>query len=482
MSRAAWILAGTAVLAVSCKVGPNYMRPDTTPIPAAFRGQPVVEETDSELPTFGDLAWSETFGDPVLQGLIETALLNNYDLQIAAERVLQARSRVTIVGADALPDVSAGASFESSKATENGPIQLPAGVGPEAEQWLLTGNLSWEIDFWGRVARASEAARADLLATSYAQRAVVQGLVSQIAEGYFNLLLLDAQLAITEGTLKSRERSFELVSLRLEQGVVNKVEYYQAQGLVLDTAGLLPAIEQAIETEENGLRFLMGEGPGPVDRGRSLMEQEFGIAVPVGLPSDLLERRPDVVQAEQGLVAANARIGEARALLYPSISLTAFGGLASEELSDLTSSGSDTWGIAPSVRLPIFNAGRLRSNVAVTESQQREAALRYSQTLQDAFREVANALIGREKRADVRRWKAEFEASQRAQVELSRERYRGGVTSYLEVLDSERGHFEAEIGLAVSVRDELLAYVLLYRALGGGWQSPEPPAPTTGDS
>ena len=482
MSRSSWILVGAAALAVGCRSGPNYMRPEDLPVPAAFRGQPLEAQTGEELPTFGDLTWSEAFGDPALQALIEEALLNNYDLLIAAERVLQARSRVTITKADALPDVSAGASFETSKSTENGSIPLPAGVDPEGEQWLVTGNLSWEIDFWGRVARASEAARADLLATSYGQRAVVQGLVSQVAEAYFNLLLLDAQFAITERTLTSRQRSVDLVSLRLDQGVVNRVEFYQAQGLVLDTAGKIPALEQAIQQQENLLRFLMGNGPGPVDRGPPLMEQDFAICVPYGLPSDLLERRPDVAQAEQALVAANARIGEARALLYPAIRLTAFGGLASEELSDLTSSGSGIWSIAPSVSLPIFNAGRLRANVDVTESQQREAALRYSQTLQGAFRDVADALIGREKLVEVRSWREQFEASQRAQVELSRERYHGGVTSYLEVLDSERGHFEAEIGLAVSIRDELVAYVLLYRALGGGWQVPDAAAPTPGDS
>ncbi|MFT5050941.1 MAG: multidrug efflux system outer membrane protein [Chlamydiales bacterium] len=419
------------------------------------------------------MAWSEAFGDPVLQGLITEGLRANYDLLIAAERVMQARALVTITGADQRPEVAAGASFESSKLTENGALAFPAGVDGKSEQWLVSGNLSWELDFWGRFARASEAARAELLSTEHARRAVMQSLVAQIAQGYFDLLLFDAQLEITRRNLESRSKSFDLVSLRLEQGVSNKAEYYQAQGLMLDTAGRIPDLKQSITQQENLLRFLTGAGPGPILRGEALMDQDFEISIPIGLPSDLLERRPDVGQAEQALVAANARIGEARALLYPSIRLTAFGGLASEDLSDLTSGGSDIWDITPSISLPIFNAGRLRANVDVSESQQREAALRYSKTLQNAFREVADALIGRQSRGEVRDWSEQFEASQRGLVELSRDRYHGGVTSYLEVLDSERGHFESEINLALSVRDELLAYILLYSALGGGWQAAE---------
>lgn len=471
MSQIQCKVAGFALMLTGCTVGPDYLRPDTTPVPETFRGQSASEAGAESTETFGDLAWSEAFGDPVLQGLIADGLRANYDLLIAAERVLQARALVTITNADLRPDVSAGAAYETSKASENLSFPLPAGLDSKSDQWLVSGNLSWELDFWGRFSRASEAARADLMATHHARRAVMQSLVAEIAQGYFDLLLLDAQLDIATRTLESRRKSLDLVSLRLEQGVANKVEFYQAQGLVLDTAGALPALQQAIQQQENLLRFLTGAEPGSILRGDALMEQDFTISVPIGLPSDLLERRPDVGQAEQALVAANARIGEARALLYPSISLTAFGGLASQDLSDLASSGSDIWSISPSISLPIFNAGRLRANVDVSESQQREAALRYSQTLQGAFREVADALIRRQSRGEVRDWRAQFEAALGAQVELSRDRYRGGVTSYLEVLDSERGHFDSEINLAIAVRDELLAYVLLYSALGGGWQA-----------
>lgn len=452
-----------------CAVGPDYTRPEDTPLPESLRGRgPAATATEAAL-TFGDQSWTEVFGDPVLQALIETALRENHDLLTAAERVLQARAAVTITGADRWPDVSASGSFQKAKATENGSSPLPAVVDPESEQWAVTGDLAWELDFWGRFERATEAARADLLAAEYGRRAVVQGLVSQVAAAYFDLLLLDAQYDIATDTLQSRESSLELVSLRLEQGVVNKVEYYQSESLVLQTAGTLPRLEQAIEEQENLLRFLTGAGPGPIERGRPLREQASAIELPVGLPSQLLERRPDVAQAEQALIAANARIGEAKALLYPTVRLTAFGGLASGDLSDLADSGSEVWGITPSIYMPIFNSGSLAANVEVTESQQREAAVRYSETLQAAFREVADALVAREKRAEIRDWSAQVEEVLRNQVELSRERYRGGVTSYLEVLDSERGYFDAEIGLATSIRDELVAYVGLYRALGGGW-------------
>ncbi|MFT7669529.1 MAG: multidrug efflux system outer membrane protein [Planctomycetota bacterium] len=478
MSKANWILGVVITLsATSCMVGPDYERPGDLPVPDDFRAQKAADsavqtEQDAQR-TFGDLAWSEAFGDPVLQELIETALENNQDLAIAAERVMQARSFVTITAADRLPDVNAEGSYQVSKSTKNGTIPLPSGFGSTTEQWLVGANLSWELDFWGRFARASEAARADMMATHYARQAIMQSLVAELASSYFDLLLLDAQLHISQETLDSRQSSLDLVSLRLDQGVANKVEYYQAQGLVLETASVLPALEQAIQQRENAIRFLIGAGPGPVTRGLPLREQSFAIDVPIGLPSNLLQRRPDVSQAEQGLVAANARIGEAKALLYPSIGLTVFGGLASEDLSDLTSSGSDTWGITPSVYLPIFNGGRLRSNIDVTESQKREAALRYTQTLQTAFREVADALIRRQKRAEVRDWQSQRESSAQSQVELSRDRYLGGVTSYLEVLESERGHFDSEISLTASIRDELLSYVQLYRALGGGWQGPE---------
>ena len=464
-----------------CQVGPDYERPDYL-MPEAFRGNESVAAPDPALATLGDLAWVEAFGDPVLQSLVRTALSENYDVRDAAERVLEARARLTITRADRLPDIQVSGAFESAKGTENGANPIPNGVDPKTEEFRLVGDLSWEIDFWGRVARATEAARAELLATELSRRMVIQTLVSDLALAYFDLLDLDAELEITRRTYASRQRSYELVALRLEQGVANRVELRQSEGLVLQTAGIIPDLERLIEQQENLIQLLVGGNPGSVPRGRALLEQERVLDVPVGLPSECLQRRPDVRTAEQVLVAANARIGEARARLYPTIRLTALGGTASEDLGDLLESGSGIWSLVPSITQPIFNAGRLRSNVEVTEAQQRQAALGYLRTIQQAFREVADALSAREKTAEVRVWRERLEEALRDQADLSRDRYHGGVTSYLEVLDSERDHFEAELSLVRAVRDELFAYVLLYRALGGGWQGAEELAATGGET
>jgi multidrug efflux system outer membrane protein len=466
--RRALLLA--SLLAAGCTtLGPDYERPETE-TPEAFRGlEGAPAPTEGQL-TLGDLEWSAVFRDPVLRDLIEQGLESNYDVQIAAERVLAARSRLTIVRADMYPDVALSGGGQFTRDTKNGPQELPPGVDKDNELAFLSADLAWEIDFWGRVERATEAARADLLATDMSRRAVAQSLVAALAEAYYVLLELDEQLVISQRTLESRERSLRLVSLRLEQGVANKVELRQAEGLVITAAGNVPRIERDREQVENLIRELLGQNPGPVPRGRPLREQERTVDVPEGLPSEVLARRPDVVIAEQQLVAANAQIGAARALLYPTIALTGTGGVASEKLSDLFKHDSLTWNVSPSATLPIFNAGRLEANVQVSESQQREAVLQYQQTVRGAFREVADALIGREKASEIRDYRQQYETALADQTRLSNKRYRGGVTSYLEVLDSERDYFDAELGLAQAVRDELLSIVFLYRALGGGWQ------------
>jgi multidrug efflux system outer membrane protein len=473
----------TAVLAAAllggCRVGPDYERP-AYPLPDSLRGTERVAEEAlvDEAEAFGDLEWVAVFEDPVLQVLVRTALVENYDLRAAAERIVEARARLKITRSELYPDLQAVGAYQDAKATETGANPIPPGVDERTEEYSLVGDLTWEIDFWGRIASATDAARADLFATELARRAVVQSLVAEVALAYFDLLELDAELEITRRTLESRQSSYELVALRLEQGVTNRVELRQSEGLVLQTAGLVPALEQRIEEQENLIQFLIGGNPGPVPRGKPLAGQEQGLELPAGLPSELLTRRPDVRGAEEGLVAANARIGEARALLFPTLRLTAFGGVASEDLDDLFDGNSDTWSVVPSLTQPIFNAGRLRSDVRVTESQQRQAALAYMATLQQAFREVADGLAAREKTAEVRGWIEQLEEALQDQADLSRERYRGGVTSYLEVLDSERDHFDAELSLVRALRDELFAYVRLYRALGGGWQGAEELAAT----
>jgi multidrug efflux system outer membrane protein len=450
----------SSVLLTSCVVGPRFEPP--VPIePDTFRGTENTEES------FADLAWFEVFRDPALQGLVRTALRNNYDVRIAAERVIEARARYTIINSGRYPDVDAFGVQQWDRAPRD---RAPSGVGRNSQLTSIGLGLSWDLDFWGRYTSASDAARAELLATEFARVAVLQFLVTDLALAYFELLELDSELAIAQDSLGSRSKSVELVSARLKEGVANKVELRQAQQLVLIAASLIPILEQAIERQENFIRLLVGDLPGPVQRGDLGRYSENRIEIPAGLPSQVLTRRPDIQVAELKLIAANARIGEAKALLYPSVSLTASGGAASQQLGDLLRPGSGTWSLVPSISLPIFNAGRLSANVEVTESLQRQAALQYLATLQRAFREVADALIGHTKSHEARQLIQITEETLADQVRLSKMRYRGGVTAYFEVLDSEREHFDSELALARAIRDELTSTVRLYRALGGGWQ------------
>lgn len=458
------------LLATCTTLGPDYERSADLDVPHAFRSDPFEGEYDSESPTFGALQWRDVFRDPALQALIEEGLENNYNIRIAVERVRAAREQLVIVRSELYPELNAAAGGQATRLTKNGPEPLPPGVDKDQESVFAGLDAFWEIDFWGRIERASEAARAELLATDHARRAVTQSMVATIAEVYYDLIELDAEMEIALRTIESRERSLRLVRLRLEQGVANKVELRQSEGLVLQSSGLVPDLARRIEQRENLLRQLLGGNPGPIERGLPLLGQELTVDVPAGLPSELLDRRPDVMLAEQRLVAANARIGEAKALLYPSIRLTGSGGVSSEHLSDLFEHDSLVWNAFAGATAPIFNAGRLEANVKATESRQRSATLFYQQTLKRAFRDVADALIAYEKSREVRGVREQFEVTLADQTRLSHLRYRGGVTSYLEVLDSERDFFDAELSLAQAVRDELFSVVFLYRSLGGGWE------------
>ena len=466
-SRVASVRALLLVLLLglgACKaVGPDYQPP--VPVqPEEFRGASNTAES------FANQSWFELFRDPILQELITTALRENYDVRSAAERVVEARARYRFIDADNYPTIDAVGQQEWTRITGNGPGGLPPGVDRNQQLTSVGASLNWQLDFWGRFDRASEAARADLLATEYGRVTVLQSLVIDLAVAYFELIELDAELVIARRTLASREKSARLVQARLDQGVANAVEMRQAENLVLTSARLIPITEQEIEQTENFIRQLMGGLPGPVPRGTLRTDRGADIDIPAGLPSQLLERRPDILVSEMQLIAANARIGEAKALLYPTVELTAFGGGASEDLDEVLKAGSGTWSILPTVTLPIFNAGRLDANVEVTESIQRQAALNYLSTLQQAFREVADSLVAHEKLREVRRVQQLIQEALTDQLHLSNERYRGGVTSYLEVLDTQRDHFDAELDLVRSIRDELISTVLLYRALGGGWQ------------
>ncbi len=462
-----------ALLLASCRVGPNYARPEYA-TPEQYRGD--TEPAAPDAKTMGDLAWFEMFEDDALRELIRIAVAENYDVRLATERIAEARALWEIARGAELPVVDGAASTSYTGISRNGIPALPTG-DRDGMQYAFGGAFSWELDFWGRLDRATEAALAELLASEENQRLVLQVLVTDLATAYFQLRELDLELEIARATLASRKKSLELVSLRNQEGVSNLVEVRQAEVLVTTAQQQIPETERQIEQTENLISVLLGKDPGPVARGRSLVEQDLPAAVPAGLPSALLDRRPDIRSAEQSLIAANARIGEAKALLYPRIALTATGGFASEDLGDLLDGSSGFWDVGVALTQPIFNGGRLRANVRATESRQRQAVILYLQTIQRAFQEVADALVGYRKLKEFRDQQEILTKTLADQQRLSNMRYRGGVTAYLEVLDTDRQFFDAQLGLAQAQRNELLALVALYRALGGGWVDTAPQAP-----
>jgi outer membrane protein, multidrug efflux system len=442
LSRWSTVRAGARPLVLvlaACQVGPDYERP-TYPMPTSFRGGVDPGLVDPGRLTLGDLEWSWAFTDPVLHELVYRAVANSYDVRAAAERVLEARAQVTRARADRSPDIQAGVSVDSG-----------------AEAGLNLG-LGWELDFWGRISRATEAARAEVLASEFARGAVIQTLVADLALAYFELLSLDAELGIARGIHRTRVRSYELVVSRLEHGVVSHLELRQAEGAMFRAAAVLPELEGLVEQQENLIQLLVGGNPGPVPRAGSVLGLQHVVEIPSGLPSRLIERRPDVRAAEQVLVAANARIGAARALLFPTFRLTADGDL-------------NSFGLVASITQAIFRGGRLRAGQRVAESREHVAVLLYLQTLQVALAEVADALVAHRKSAEVRVWTERQETALKGQTGVALEQYYGDVTGYLEVLASQREHYGAQLERVHAVRDELFAYVQLYRALGGGWRN-----------
>jgi multidrug efflux system outer membrane protein len=422
----------------------------------------------------GDLAWFEMFQDDALRELIRIAVEENYDARLAAERILEARALYEIARGAELPTVDGAASAAYRGVTRNGIPAYPTG-DRDGMEYAFGGAFSWELDFWGRLNSATDAARAELLATEEDRRLVLHVLVTDLARAYFELREFDLELEIARATLESRKRSLDLVTMRQREGVSNLLEVRQAEVLVTTAQQQIPDTERRIEQKENEISVLLGRNPGPVVRGRELAGQNVPDAVPAGLPSGLLARRPDIRSAEQRLIAANALIGEAKALLYPRIALTASGGFASEDLGELLNGSSGFWDIGAALTQPIFNGGRLRANVRATESRQRQAVILYLQTIQRAFQEVSDALVGYRKLREFREQQEILATTLEDQQRLSNMRYKGGVTAYLEVLDTDRQLFDAQLGLAQAQRNEILALVALYRALGGGWVDTAPP-------
>jgi multidrug efflux system outer membrane protein len=462
-------LRAAAVLPVvfalfGCAVGPNYKRPNVD-VPPTYRGAAVSNTAASDPASLGDEKWWAVFQDEALQGLIRTALQQNYDLRIAATRVLQARAQLGITRADQFPSLSGGANINSNR-TALSP-EFPAF---EETSGQLTVSASWELDFWGKYRRATEAARADLLASEWGQRAVVSTLIANIATAYFQLRALDLELEISQQTLSSRRESLKLEQALEENGSASLVDVRQAEQLVYTASETIPNVERQIQQEENFIRVLLGENPGEVPRGRKLTEQPHLPSIPVGLPSTLLERRPDIQQSEQQLVAANALIGVAKAAYYPDISLTGTGGFQSPALVKLFTGPAGLWNFGPNVTVPIFTAGKIHSNVKLVEAQQQEALLTYQQTIQQAFRGVSDSLIAYQKNREFREQQELLTASAEDAAKLAEIRYKAGVTSYLEVLTNDTNRFAAQLALAQAQSNELNALVQVYAALGGGWQ------------
>jgi len=458
-----FLLLAVAVLVSGCAVGPNYKRP-TVNVPTDYRGSMAPETAAAS--SLGNENWWQVYEDPVLVQLIRTALQQNYDVRIAATRVLEAQAQLGITRANQFPSAAAGASIYSEQNAKVSNL-FPA---YQVNAGQLNLSVVWNLDFWGKYRRQTEAARAQMLATEWGQRAVISSLVANVATAYFGLRALDSQLEIAKGTLGSRQQSLQLTQVLATHGSASDLDVSQSEQLVYTASETIPDLERQIQQQENQLSILLGENPGPIARGQVLTEQPVPEAVPAGLPSELLERRPDVRQAEEIIVAANAQIGVAKASFFPSISLTGTGGLESNALNQFISAPAQTWLGAFSAAQPIFEAGALRSGLRLSRAQYQEAALAYQQTVQTALEQVSNGLIAYQKYRDFRAQQELLtEAAQRSD-QLSMLLYQNGGSSYLQVLTNDTNYFSAELNLVQAQLNERLSLVQLYQALGGGWQ------------
>jgi multidrug efflux system outer membrane protein len=452
------------LLLPGCTVGPNYQRPKTD-IPGEYRGAPATVPGAPSSESLGDVKWWNVFQDEQLQSLIRTALKQNYDVRIAAERVLAAQAQLRITRSGQYPSAGVGVGGTTERQPSS-PFSPPY----RWDYMEVGAAASWDIDFWGKYRRATEAARANLAQTEWGRRAVVSTLVANVAAAYFRLRAFDLELDITQRTLASRRESLRLTKLLADQGAASMVDVRQAEQLVYVASAALPDLQRQIEQEENYIRFLLAQYPGPITRGRSLTEQGRPPVVPAGLPSHLLERRPDIRETEQQLIAANAQIGAARAAYFPSISLTGTAGFISSALTELFTKPAGAWVVAASVTQPLYTAGKLQANVRLAEAQQRQTVLAYQQTIQNAFRDVADALVAYQKTREAREQQELLAAAAHDSARLAHVRYEGGSTAYLEVLTNETNYLAAELALSQARLNEMLSLVQIYSALGGGWQ------------
>jgi multidrug efflux system outer membrane protein len=458
-----FLLIAIAVLLAGCAVGPNYKRP-TVNVPTDYRDS-VTSET-AAASSIGNEKWWDVYQDPVLTQLIHTALQQNYDVRIAATRVLEAQDQLGIVRANQFPSASLGAgvfSQQNAKVSSLFPAyQVNAGQ--------INLSVIWNLDFWGKYRRQTEAARAQMLASEWGQQAVISSLVANVATAYFQLRALDSELEIAKRTLGSRQQSLQLTQVLETHGSASDLDVSQSEQLVYTASETIPDLERQIRQQENLLSILLGENPGSIPRGRALTEQPVPDSVPAGLPSELLERRPDVREAEANMVAANAQIGVAKAAFFPSIALTGTGGLESNQLSRFISAPSETWLGALSVAQPVFEGGALRSQLKLSRAQYQETVLAYQQTVQNALEQVSNALIASQKDRQFREQQELLVQAAERSDRLSLILYKQGGASYIQVLTNETNYFSAELNLVQAQLNERLALVQLYQSLGGGWR------------
>jgi len=467
-SKALVAVLMTSMLLASPAVGQQKFQPTTVETPKTFRG---ADPTTSGQNSFADLKWFEVFKDPALQQLIRTAMSENYDLRAAVTRINAARANLGLARSEQFPQFEVGANLTSARTSRNGQL-AGTGQGGTSRSFggVLLNLLSFELDVWGRVRQQTKAARADLRASEEDRKAIMTTVVGDVASAYFSLIELDSELEIAQRTLTTREDSLRLIKSRQQGGVGTMLDVRQAEELVYQASQTIPDTQRLIEQTENQISLLTGTNPGAITRGRPLAKQEELPGVPPGLPSSMLERRPDIHAAEQNLLARKALVSAAKKAYFPRISLTGALGFQSDQLSNLFTGPSRVWSFIPQLTQPIFTGGRLKSNVNFAKADQELALVQYQQTIQSAFREVSDALVQYRKVKEVRAQQELLVETLRDRSHLAYLRYQGGVDSLLNALDADRELFDAELNLTQSKRNEFLSLVQLYKALGGGWQ------------
>jgi len=465
-ARSPWVAVfGAAAIAAGCVVGPNYKRP-----PVALPGQFYGEQAAAEARSLADVPWWDLFQDPVLTGLVDEALKNGFDARLAAARVEEARALYGVARSEFLPAAGYQGGGQRTR-----PDQFQNPSGEVQTKWTANVGFSWELDVWGRIRRLNEAAKAQYLATEEARRGVFLSLLSDVATTYFELRELDAELEIAKRTTAAFQDTYDLFSRRLEGGAASALETARAEASLGQVAAQIPEIERAIVARENEINLLVGRNPQPIWRDGP--STPLPPEIPPGLPSQLLERRPDVRQAEQFLVSANAGVGVATAAFFPALSLTGLFGNVSPELGDIVSKGK-TWNFGAGLLGPLFQAGALKHNREAAKARWEQARVEYEGTVTRSLAETSTALVARTKLVETERQRARAVQAYREAVRLASLRYRSGLSAYFEVLEAQQQLFPAEIGLAQTRRDQLIAAVSLYKAVGGGWQAPTfAPAP-----